>query len=555
MIYIIMWLISIILLSAEILSFYREEINIIKLLTLSSGAFITLYILTSSVLLYLDKFSVGRVMTYMLLLEFCICLLCFAFCGIPKWEFIDWDLKKYVFLLAVFIVVLLVTALKSVPVAPMFDAGCYVSKALQLTGDNPTAVVNLQEYTLIPDETAQEELLELQNNQVGIYEKDRDNMIYNYEYHGLPTWPAVLALSAACFGTENISLILSFLLVIVISSLYLVMDNLSIDRWHSNLGIIIFAVSPLVLYLYKLPLSEGLITCLFAFCLFAISEKNRTVRCMAGFSMGALCFSHISLFMYFPVLYGCILLLYLREKDSSYAITNILFSVCFVLSLVYAVKVSYIYLRGNLDNRIEGVGAKELVLLIVFMAAVCMLLQFIICRLVVCCTNMDLYAWLEKKAVFLLKILLGLSLLYTIYDGYVIGFTDKLATGEGSWRFRELYANQGLMSIARLNIVNIAMAVGWILLPLVMIHFLKTKKLNVWQICFNGIWIYALAIYTFVRMDTPINYSASRYFLIILIPAVILAGAHIIKSRKQLLLAAIAAVIVSIPFNIPLLLT
>lgn len=557
MLYIILSICSLLLDTVWILTIYKKEINIIKLLAMGSGMFVAMYTLVSVCLLSLDSFSVKSASSILAVVLFAVLCVTILLNRKPNFRNIDWNIKKYVPLLCIIAVALLVTALKSVPVAPLFDSGCYCAKAIQLLEGDAKTVVELKEYSMVNSETVREELLELQDNQVGIYQVSADDTSYYYEYHGLPTWPALLALSGAMFGLENMSLILSFILVIVLSSIYFIMENIGVKESIKNLAFIIFAVSPLTLYLYKLPLSEGIITCFFVLSLFLLSEKEHSIKYLAIISIGVLCVSHISLFMYFPIFFTCLFLLYLSSQDKTYAIINLILCVELDISLLYAYKVSKVYLDGNFGTRIKGVDTQDLLTIIVIMTVICMTIQVVAILLGQFQKKKFDKVSQKLSTVFLIlvKVVLVLALLYSVYMGYKIGFTDKVEIGVGSWRFRELYVNKGFSSIARLNFVNIAMALGWLSFPILIIQFLRKKHMTVLQTCINSIWIYALSIYTFIQYDTPINYSASRYFFIVLIPAAIIGLGCIIESKKQMILMAVIAIFVSIPFNSTLLMT
>jgi len=557
MLYFIFFCVGLIVSSLYILNVQNDKINIVKLVILGVGNWVVHYTIISAILLFFDRFMVKNAMVYSCILG----LILLLFTVIKKrkilYELIEWDIKKYLLLMIILFAGLIIIALKSVPVAPLFDSGCYVSKAIQLLTDKATAQVVLKEYSISQDESIRSEILILQSNQVGIYPIEINDDEYVYEYHGLPTWPAVLALSAKMFGIDNICLILSILYVLTISSIYFVLENMEMTFLKIMSALIIFAFSPLTLYLYKLPLSEGLITFLFVFSLFLLTEKGDAIKVMAGISAVAFCVAHISIFMYFPIFYVCILFLHVKRRKKCYAIVNMIFSVALFLSNLYAMKVSYCYLRGNLGTRIDGLNTNDMLMIIMAMALTGFVFQvvvvFIVNRKNI---NLDKINKIDNKYIIvILKVILAVILMYTIYLGYKIGYTDKVPQGVGSWRFRELYVNMGVWSILRLNIVNISLAMGWITFPVLIISFFTKKKISVEYICVTAIWIYALAIYTFINIDTPINYSASRYFIIVLIPAAVISFACIMDSKKLVVICMIISIVVGAPFNLTLLKT
>jgi len=78
---------------------------------------------------------------------------------------------------------------------------------------------------------------------------------------------------------------------------------------------------------------------------------------------------------------------------------------------------------------------------------------------------LHLYERWSVPGIKILSILLGLCTLYQFYN---IGFTNNLEPTPGeSWRFRELYVNQGpIEALLHLNLFNIMMATSYICIPI-----------------------------------------------------------------------------------------
>jgi len=137
-----------------------------------------------------------------------------------------------------------------------------------------------------------------------------------------------------------------------------------------------------------------------------------------------------------------------------------------------------------------------------------------------------------------------------IYQAYLLGFTDKRILGEGSWAGRAQYANQGMMSLWHTNIYSIGIGLSYIGLPFIYYKLFTRQKWTGTLSILYSVFFYALALYTFLRSDTPSNYYGSRYFAIFLIPVGVILICCLVKSKKEMLLIGFIAIVTSLPYNL-----
>lgn len=122
-----------------------------------------------------------------------------------------------------------------------------------------------------------------------------------------------------------------------------------------------------------------------------------------------------------------------------------------------------------------------------------------------------------------------------------------------SWVYRSSYANQGIASLSRLNIVSIFMATGYLSIPYIIYRLLRKKdKWDYLDMGLMALFLESLAIYTVARCDTPFNYYASRYFMPILVPSVLFLTAKLIRTKKEFTIFSTVVGITSFPFVIAL---
>ncbi|MBZ4687986.1 MAG: hypothetical protein JG764_1619 [Clostridiales bacterium] len=157
----------------------------------------------------------------------------------------------------------------------------------------------------------------------------------------------------------------------------------------------------------------------------------------------------------------------------------------------------------------------------------------------------------KKISSVIIRIWILLLIVFTVYKGYILGWSEYMLVGEGAWSLRKYYANKGLYSLQYLNIFSIMMASAIIVLPLTLwFLFFKSRQLfkNPLITYFSYSLLICMSIYTFIRIDTPLNYYASRYFLPVLIPVLIILFILII-SKLNLKFVIIPLIIIICLFN------
>lgn len=530
-----------------LISNYLNKSSLLKVCTICFGLFLVVYTYIASALLYFDKFQVTYVLGIIFGIEGTLYLLIHPSLKTALNQ-IDFDLREHLELIILVGALSVVITLKSVPIAPLFDAGVYGSKTIDLINGDTTSIKTLKEYEIV-DGTAREELIELQRTQGGLYRfsRDSDSTPVCYEYHGLPTWPSVMALSAKCGGLNNMSQILTFIYFLICFCLYFILENMGIKKISRLLSVLVFGGSPLILYLAKLPLSELYITSLTVFSLFLLTEKSNEIKLISGISLGAIGFAHLSLFMYMPAIFMGLLVLYILRREEVYGKINYIANAMLIFSLIYARKVTSLYTNGQLGKMFKNkFDSLSIIKGICLACCLFIIVQFMFYKSPKLQTVLKtLYVKHRRKIILCILVILGI---FTLYQGYVLGFTSKLEVTNDSWRFRASYINQGFSSLKYLNIVNIMMATSYVALPIVIISMLKENKEEVDILKF--ILLYSLAIYTIIRCDTPINYLTSRYFVTMIIPLIVLLMGIAIRSVKKAIIVGMICIITSLPFNL-----
>jgi hypothetical protein len=292
---------------------------------------------------------------------------------------------------------------------------------------------------------------------------------------------------------------------------------------------LLFASSPLLLFFSRYPTSELLLLFAFLFVVHFAAERSWRAPVLGSAGIALLALSHSSTFLYAPLLLLTAVGAGRAHRRSlagfaamSLAWLLVLLPVTFLVSpeymrYVYAYSFAFLPVGDPMRAGVACVVAFYLVSLGLSLRALR-------------ATggearpgNAGLRGLLSAAT----PGFLVLVALWTLGSAYRLGWTDRFlrSPNVGAWARRAAYANAGLSSLAHLSIVSILMATALVGLPLVLFLALRQPRALVaapFRAFLVAGALLSLGIYTFLRVDVPFNYYASRYFLPVLVPTVML---------------------------------
>lgn len=527
------YLIVILLISTfAIGNFLFQTCTLIKNITVSLSVFLLEYYAVSVVFLWLDIFKVLWVLETMVLMN----------AGILFWNRkkivaqrikISFD-KRELWIAVIIILLLPIIMKKSEDIRTSSDMGMYFEKAVILLGEDTGVVKTLDEMHVI-SENVDLGVLELQSQLFGIYVRGSVGGETIYDYHSLPTWVTALALWGEIFGLDHCAQVLTILYIIALLCAYFCCENIARCVYGKYIATAVFALSPVIIYVSKATLTEiAFIAVLFGGCMW-LTENNARIKLLSFLYFALLGYVHISMYMYMPILVIILMYLFIKKKEKVYGYINILTIVLYMLSILYCHDISYMYTRDQL-LRFTFLGDSLKSVAIALMG----IYSFAIVVQVVLLFSKDkVLSWFGRccdriipLAVMLLEIVIIIG---SIVIGYNLGFTDTFegtfSAGSGTWNLRQHYIGQGWVSIRHLNMINILKCTGIVSIPILFLYsFLRKDKKDIIENCLYMICLSAIAIFTFIQVDTPNNYYASRYFAPIVIPCVALLMARILRT-------------------------
>lgn len=536
-----------------ILNKYLKSEQILKRISMYLMVLIIEYICLSVVFLSLNSFEVSRIIIVMSSINAILLIN-----KMIKKDLIlpqNINLKLPLCLIMAIIFILPFIWQKSEVVFPNSDAGSYALKSIDLLHGNTNVYKYLEEYNLVNEED-KDKIVNFQKQQNGLYQNlPMENDEYIYSYHGLPTWPSVMALSGEIFGENNIGSILTVLYVLMLIFLYYILDEFQVNQSSKILSVLILGFSPLSIYLSKNTLTELIWTSIFLFSILSILNKSNFIKIIGAIALGILGFIHVSMFMYLPVITLILFIVQLIKKKKIYGMINIIFNSLFILSLIYGCIVSRLYFVAQYKQAFSRLfNINNDLLFVLVLGGISMLFIIISIALTfhekINIMLTKIWIFIDEYIFIIIKISVVVLMLYTVYQGYRLGFTDKFIKGDSSWALRASYANKGISSLIHLNIVSILQATSYIVLPIVLVKLFMMKKISNNTKIFAIMLVYSLTLYTVLNVDVPVNYYASRYFFTMIIPSIVLLFGLIPLSKKCKIIVFILVILVNMPFNL-----
>ncbi len=420
------------------------------------------------------------------------------------------------------------------------DQGAYFIHTVRLMSDMPEVSYQLQEIGKI-SKSVDEGIRSMQEKQPIWYHYENSDIYY---LHALKTWCVFPALFGKMFGLFHCMIAINYIYIFVVCNMFYLCEKIAENLFNVYMALGIFALAPLVLYIGKAGLTEIIMLFWGILGLRYILEKDLLHYILGGVCIGLIGFCHVSIYVYLPLITGIAFLLSTEENYNKIAYFNIVQLLLYVCSIWYTYRISPVYVEKQYA-RFTMHGKIEYVVLFIGLSVIVLFLIIVQYGIYQSKANIFRkikdYLHLIKKFLYtrftiIVKLLFVLIVIKTIYNGYMLGFTEQFAIPEGydagSWNLRSRYINTGFQALSYLNIVNIGRATGWIgLIVFAMIPLMK-HKVNENTKTFYYMALYGLIIFTVLRVDTPFNYYASRYFLPLVVPMVTITLVSFVSSKN-----------------------
>lgn len=358
---------------------YKKR-DFIELLVLGICEYIMGYLLAAGILIGLNVFSIGRAVAGAVLL---ITLADVLIYGVrrkkPQVTFV-WRRNLTGTLICLAVLPL------SFSTFGMFgmgqDEGVYQAKAIGYIYGSNDNYFSFSEYDKIDSEAEKSEYLgNLSENLAGYnFALEEENVsgagegIVRNEtlgnLHGVHTFSALLGLYGAIAGVGNMLQLGTWMLMISLFLLWLVLGNLGIHTAYKSAAMVLYAVSPQILWQARTSLVETTLALLILVFLYLITDKkNENYRWLSCFPIAVFSVFHITVYVFMPLFVLIYYGMYFATGKRRYMGAAII-SIAVYLGgfyMMYASSLTYVY--GNYDRLyIGGIGTDNIK---EFVTAVC----------------------------------------------------------------------------------------------------------------------------------------------------------------------------------------
>lgn len=347
------------------ISVLYEKQDLIKTAVMALATYLLSYILISGVLFAADVFTIKGCVAAVLL--FAVILFLVVFLGFRRKPSVTFNWKSSVIPLAIFVIVLPVTFQKFGFFGMGQDQGVYQTKAIALMYGYTKNAFDLDELDRLivsnPQDVAGYKSGIAEAYGMNLYNDTLDEPV-GYQvgegaFHGIPTYPAVLALWGSIFGYQNMGGVNTLFLLCGIFLLYGICENLRIKR---SLGIAvtaIFAISPMVLWVSKSTLTENVTILIMGAFLYLLTDlKHEGYRWLAWFPVAVFAFLHVSVYVMMPMFVIIFAVYYLMTGQKRFLLSTIFATAAYKLGYMMMMSVSQTYTEGNY-NFIQRLGISQ----------------------------------------------------------------------------------------------------------------------------------------------------------------------------------------------------
>lgn len=520
--------------------------NIVRLVVVAMIVYFSLYIIVSGVLFWIDIFSVSRTMIICI-----ICMLCMILMGCAKKHSIEieWNIRDYILPLVIILCALPIVLTKYEFFGTGQDEGVYQTQAIQFVYDYNHVQRDYDEYNYLSTDEAKEDYKNmLQQELIGVHNYDPTLPFASEEkevsevssvFHGIPTFPALLAIFGKILGIRHMSDIQTIFYICSIFLMYFTLTDLNVKKMNRAVGTTIYAFSPIVLWTSKSALTEiGLTFLIIAFIYFVLKMERKYIY-LSILPLIAFCFYHLTIYTMFPVFVLIYLGLYLYSQDKNYLICTIIFNSGFLLGITMMLTVagtySFVY---NLTPfyRIPGINQENVFGVILFLN---------ICVYAICGVFYILQKHREKIVAWCVKlkpIMIRLCLIFGVLYQWLLIL-----------KYREQY-HGGFNAIKHLSLTGFILNLG-VIIPifagLIILFFTKKICDGIEKSILLVLFLYCVIFYScFMRAEVQYYYYYGRYIAPYISIGVLFSALALEKMKNALILIlGIASLGVLVPYE------
>lgn len=331
-----------------------KKIDFGKLLVVGASSYIALYVIASGILIWMDRYTITAPTVIVLILEVIITAAMLFIDGFEL-PYITVNFPKHIPLLVILVVCGVISTMQQAGYyGTGQDEGLYQIRAMYYLGGNYDNVVDFSEYYDIENAYEKGHYQEEVADMVGYY-LQKDNGVEDAKdmegvFHGISTFPALLALWGKLFGLVHMPGILTVLYLLTIANTWYVGDNLKF-RMSTRIIISVFlGICPIVLWSSQNTLTEiGLAMFISSFILAMTENQKKQLALLSVIPFIAACFFHVALSVLMPMIVVLYTVNYLYTKDSKYMAALGISTFGYAVGFTMMMSTAWYYTTSNLS--------------------------------------------------------------------------------------------------------------------------------------------------------------------------------------------------------------
>lgn len=498
---------------AFIFSKFNENISVIKSLVFGVVGYFFVYILTSAALFTFDYFSISKAVCFSL----AAVLVIFTISVIvsPKIKKIKFGKKELIVTLTVVLFSFLITGSKFGFFGMGQDQGVYQTKAIELIYENNSNVLNFDyalkalnepsDYKYFRDKVKLLQGYYLVGQTEPFYADDNVGGETGLEgiYHGLPTWPAILALFGKIFGIGHMMDCQTVFFICFLMITFYILENFRIKTLYEAAALAILGTTPLIVWVSKSALTEMFLAVIMAFFVYLLCNEKKDAALYLWVPVAVFSVYHISAYTIMPLFVVCGILNVLRDKRKRAVVAALLMLPVYLAGFLFSIRLASLYTIYNYLNPLSMLsetfldklsGDKELTLAVIIAVVVCFLSVLIISLLFKISAIKKLIEKSKRNKGLIIKIV---SLAVTVLA--IIACV-------------KIFKGDFINPVA--NITAMSLDTGIISLPLLFVGLViirKDKIIGAPMVFIYVIYMYMMIWVAFLRPKIPYLYYYGRY--------------------------------------------
>lgn len=329
---------------------YRRA-GIVRITALGISFYISLYLAVSGILIYTERFTMQR--TAALLIPVFAGAAAIRFLRKGRPAKIEPEGKQSIVLAIILVAAALVSWTNHAQLHNTGqDEGLYQMRALYYIGGHYDSTISFPEYRLNNGRWDQSNFRANFEDMNGFYQEewDPDSGYPRGVLHGIPTFPALLALWGKIFGISAMQGVLVLCYLISVVNVWLICENLRFGKVCQAAGTVLYAASPIVLWNAENTLVEIVLAMLLSSFFVLLTERDGKNAFRTALPLIGVCFVHILVTMLMPmiVLLYALNWFYSRKRGYVSALIVVLLAYALGFTVMYGVAASY--MDSNMFN-------------------------------------------------------------------------------------------------------------------------------------------------------------------------------------------------------------